>query len=165
MGSRCNGRLGIRVKTLIVYASHSGNTMHLAEGIANVLTRFGASEAVSIDGAPSVIPSDVDLLVVGSPTEGHGLPADARAYLEGLEATSVAGRAAAAFDTRLKWPKLLSGSAAEGIAGRLAAKGARMVGPSGSFIVTMVPELETGELERAEAWAAALGEAVQAKPA
>lgn len=152
------------MKTLIVYASHSGNTMHVAEGVASVLARFGPSEAVSIETAPTVIPADVDLLVVGSPTEGHGLPADARSYLDRLDASSVRGRSAAAFDTRLKWPRLLSGSAAGGIAARLAAKGARIIAPNGSFIVTTGPELEPGELERAEAWGTALGEALGSSP-
>jgi hypothetical protein len=42
------------------------------------------------------------------------------------------------------------------IAARLRAAGARLVVPQESFIVSMKPRLEPGELERAPAWAATL---------
>jgi hypothetical protein len=77
-------------------------------------------------------------------------------YLHGLVAGSVSGVTAAAFDTRLRWPRWLSGSAAGDIAERLVALGAHVLEPAASFIVTMKPELAPGELERAAAWAKAL---------
>ena len=45
----------------------------------------------------------------------------------------------------LDWPRLLSGSAADGIARELTAKGARVIPAHGSFIVSMEPALEPGE--------------------
>ena len=50
-------------------------------------------------------------------------------YLARIDIHWSMGRAAAAFDTRLDWPRLLSGSAADQIANRLAALGAKMPRP------------------------------------
>lgn len=83
-----------------------------------------------------------------------------RDYLEGLDLQWSMGRATAAFDTRLDWPRLLSGSAADQIASRLTARGAKVVGTPGSFLVTRAPELEPGELERAGEWAEHLAQAI-----
>jgi hypothetical protein len=74
-------------------------------------------------------------------------------FLDRLAPESIAGRKTAVFDTRLAWPRILSGSAADAIAQRLGALGAVIVGSPGSFIVTMKPELKDGELERAATWA------------
>ena len=73
----------------------------------------------------------------------------------------VATRGAAAFDTRVHWPRLLSGAAADGIAQRLRTMGARLVAPPESFIVSIKPELLPGELQRARAWGASLANHVQ----
>jgi flavodoxin len=153
------------MNTLVIYCSHSGNTKHVAEAIGEALAPLGRADVVSVETAAPVIPPDIDLLIVGSPTEGHGLPADARGFLDRLDGPSVQGRAAAAFDTRLKWPRLLSGSAADGIAQRLAAHGARVTRPNGSFLVSTAPALEPGELERAKAWATAIAGTVLPVPA
>jgi hypothetical protein len=53
---------------------------------------------------------------------------------------------------------MLSGSAGDRIAARLRAGGVRVVGPVGSFIVSMAPELKPGELDRAATWAAEVAE-------
>jgi flavodoxin len=147
------------MKTLVIYCSHSGNTKRVAEAIGEALGPFGMTEVVPVETAATTIPADVDLVMIGSPTEGHGPAADARDFLDRLVGPSLRGRSAAAFDTRLNWPKLLSGSAAEGVARRLAAKGARVISPHGSFIVTTGPALEAGELERAKEWATAIATA------
>jgi hypothetical protein len=60
------------------------------------------------------------------------------------------------FDTRLRWPEWLSGSAGARITDRLYRLGAKVVAPEESFFVTRKPELEAGELERAATWAAGL---------
>jgi hypothetical protein len=67
----------------------------------------------------------------------------------------------AAFDTRLGWPRILSGSAADSIASKLARLGARVIGPAGSFIVTTAPELASGEIERARQWAESIAAQVE----
>jgi flavodoxin len=144
----------------IVYCSHSGNTKRLAEAIADTIGSRGHADVVPVDSAAATIADAVDLLIIGSPTEGHGIPQEMRRFLERLDPESVRGRHVAAFDSRVRWPRILSGSAAAGIAKRLTAKGARLVAPPGSFIVTTEPALEEGELERARAWAAAVADAV-----
>ncbi|HEY7600237.1 MAG TPA: flavodoxin family protein [Candidatus Limnocylindrales bacterium] len=141
------------MKTLIVVNSHKGNTRRIAEAIADQLKRHGSAEVVDVDAAASAVRDDIDLLLVGGPTEGHGMTPEMRGYLDGLAASSVRGRAVAAFDTRLGWPRILSGSAGDGIAARLARLDAQVIGPVGSFIVTSTPSLEPGEIERAREWA------------
>ncbi len=60
--------------------------------------------------------------------------------------------AAAAFDTRLGKPKLVTGSAAKGIAKRLRRHGYQVVGEE-SFIVDEGPgPLHEGEVDRAREW-------------
>jgi flavodoxin len=153
------------VKSLVVYISHKGNTQRVAEAIGEELRAKGSAEVLPAGEAPALMEPDVDLLVVGGPTEGHGMTPDMRAYLDRLDPASLRGRAVAAFDTRVNWPRLLSGSAASGIAKQLEAAGARLVEPEGSFIVDTEPALLPGELDRARAWAESLASSVVAVPA
>jgi flavodoxin len=153
------------VKSLVVYVTHKGDTRRVADEIGEVLGKHGPAEVIPADEAPPVIGPDVDLLVVGGPTEGHGMTPEQRAYLDRLVGESIRGRRVAAFDTRLKWPRLLSGSAADAAAERLANLGARVVEPHGSFLVSTAPELLPGELDRARDWAANIARDVVAVPA
>ncbi len=77
-------------------------------------------------------------------------------FFDQLPADTMRGRAAAAFDTRVEWPRWLSGSAAHDIRRELERRGARLPIPSESFIVTMKPEIRPAELDRARAWGADL---------
>jgi hypothetical protein len=60
--------------------------------------------------------------------------------------------ACAVFDTRLDWPRWLSGSAADRISDALRERGARVIAREESFIVTMEPTLQPGEEGRAAEW-------------
>jgi len=140
------------MKTLIVYASRKGNTRRVAEEIARSLAGDGSVELLDVSDAPSRLPAS-DILFIGGPTEGHAASPPMVEFLDRLAAESIAGRTTAVFDTRLAWPRVLSGSAADAIAQRVRAVGAVLVGSPGSFIVTMKPELKAGELERAAKWA------------
>jgi len=71
-------------------------------------------------------------------------------------------RPAAAFDTRFDRLRLLTGSAAKGIARRLEHQGYRMVAPPESFLVTNENELVEGQLEHAERWGAVVAERASA---
>jgi flavodoxin len=153
------------VKSLVIYVSHKGNTQRVAEAIGEVIGSYGGVNVLPVEEAPSIMEEDVDLLVIGGPTEGHGMTPDMSAFLERLDAASVRGRAVAAFDTRVNWPRLLSGSAADGIAKRLEAAGAMVIKPQGSFIVSTEPELLPGELERAREWAESVARSVVPVPA
>ena len=142
---------------VVVYASRSGNTQRIAAAIAEGLRTRGPVQLFSADAAPTTLPSGTDLLLIGGPTEGHGMTDPIQRFVDELTHTTMDDVPVAAFDTRLRWPKVLSGSAAEGIAKRLSAAGARLIATE-SFIVTRTPTLEPGEEERATAWAASLAE-------
>jgi len=148
------------MKSLVVFATRTGNTRRIAAAIADVLRGIGPCDLVAAEAAPYRIPAGTDLLVVGGPTEGHGMTQPIARFLEDLEITALDGIAVAAFDTRLRWPKVLSGSAADAIAKRLTGDGADLIAPAESFMVTRKPVLEPGEERRASAWATSLATTV-----
>ena len=150
------------IETLVVYASRKGNTRRVAEEIGRAMADRGAVELFEVADAPSRLPA-ADVVFIGGPTEGHAASPPMVEFLDRLAADSIAGRKVAVFDTRVAWPRILSGSAADAIAQRVGALGAVIVGTPGSFIVTMKPELKEGELERAARWARDLGARIEEK--
>jgi flavodoxin len=140
------------VNTLIAFESMHGNTARIAEAIG-----VGLSERVPVEvkaiSEVDQLPDNVDLLLVGGPTYVHGVEATMKRFLDRLPDGALNGVQAAAFDTRLDWPKFLSGAASHGIAERLQRKGARMITEPASFLVedTDGPLLGS-EVERATAW-------------
>lgn len=157
------------MKALVVYDSKFGNTEHLARVIAESLI---PGQQVRVVPAASVQSPDLeglDLLVVGGPTQGHGLSPALRTFLDDVPASVLVGRSVAAFDTRLTWPKVLAGSAAASAAKRLTKRGAELVVEPESFLVkSSEGPLVEGEVERAVVWAAGLRnrmEAMRKEPA
>ncbi|MEO8626026.1 MAG: flavodoxin family protein [Candidatus Limnocylindrales bacterium] len=148
------------VNTLIVYASRKGNTRRVAEEIGRALADRGPVELMEVADAPARLPAS-DILFIGAPTEGHSASPPMIEFLNRLESESIACRTVGVFDTRLAWPRVLSGSAADVITARLSAAGAHLAGEPGSFIVTMKPELKRGELGRAVKWARAISAKVE----
>lgn len=149
------------MNSVVIYASHSGNTRWIAGAIAAALEGHGRVDLVEAEEV-EVLPGSIDLLFVGGPTEGHGMTEEIKSLFDRLPKGSLNGLQAATFDTRVHWPKFLSGSAAAKIAERLQADGARMIAEPESFIVTLKPELEPGEEQRAAAWAASLAKRLAA---
>jgi flavodoxin len=145
------------MKILVTYATRHGNTRRIAEAVARALESRGEVRLLPIEEL-TTMEAGIDLLVVGGPTEAHGMTPPVVAFFDRLAHGTLRGIPAAAFDTRLNWPRLLSGSAAAGIAERLRREGARLMEPEGSFLVSRKPELETGEVERASAWALTLAD-------
>jgi flavodoxin len=144
------------MNVIVVYESRYGNTARVAHEIAAALEASGPVRLIEISDATAFDVKDTDLLVVGGPTEGHGMSPTLRARLMAVPPDALRGVALAPFDTRLKLPAFLAGSAARGIAKILQAKGARLVVPPESFLVTGTKEevhLVEGEIERAGAWA------------
>src|SRR5688500_20360854 len=106
------------LRALVIYESMFGNTERLAHAVAAGLQMRGANVVIrEVNNAPSVIASDIDLVVLGAPTHAFSLSrsstrADAvrqgapahRAQLgvrEWLAATSAhSGSGIAIFDTR-----------------------------------------------------------------
>lgn len=156
------------MNSIVIYASHFGNTKRIAESIAEALRTYGAAQLLSVEEAPAKIPQGTDLVVIGGPTEGHTMTPALAHYLDQLDAETLSGVATAAFDTRVRWPRWLSGSAGVGVEHRLARTGAKRIAPEESFFVKTTgnaadhstTELEAGEFERASSWATTLAERV-----
>lgn len=150
------------MNSIVIYASHFGNTRKVAEVIAGALQPHGPVNVFSVDEAPATLPAGTDLLLVGGPTEQHKMTEPVARYFEHLAPGALNGVAAAAFDTRVRWPRWLSGSAGSGIEQKLRQAGARVVVPAESFFVKgaagtgggNTTELDSGELERAAQWSA-----------
>lgn len=160
----------------VVYDSMFGNTHKVAEAIGRGLDRLGAVKVGECGDFTEEEIAAAEVLVVGSPTHMHGLPRDstrnaavAKAEAdEDLDADHAAvgeslrdwlgelptgrRRITASFDTRVKRPELITGSAAKGIARRLAAKGYVEITEPESFFVDGDGPLLDGEEARAEAW-------------
>ena len=152
------------MKSMVVYASRRGNTQRVAQAIADGIRVYGTVELVPIERASTVFDGEADLVVIGGPTEAHGMTPAIRQFFDSLGGEAFKGVAAAAFDTRLDWPRWLSGSAGSGISERLHKLGADVVVPRASFIVEgKEPALKPGELDRALAWGDALGRAMRAE--
>src|SRR3569832_929249 len=96
---------------MIVYDTRFGNTKKVADTIGELLRQRYAVRVLPITEAEPV-PAGIDLLLVGGPTHAHGVSAEMNEFLATIERDSERGVAAAAFDTRFKMPRLLSGSAA-----------------------------------------------------
>lgn len=173
------------MRALVVYESMFGNTRDIAIAIADGIGEHLPADVVEVGEAPSMIPDDVALLVVGGPTHAHGMTKpDSRAnaaakagdrlvshgrgireWLDGLHQPWPTV-AAAAFDTRIKGPGILWGSAAKSAAGRLGDLEFDMIAPAESFLVggpagSMFDRLEDGEIDRARAWGARLAGMIQ----
>jgi len=168
------------MRALVVYESMFGNTEAIARAIAEGLAAGATVEVVEVSAAPPSIPAGVDLLVVGGPTHAHGMSkpesrADSarragdrlvsrgRGIREWLEALSSgpAPVAAATFDTRIKGPGILWGSAAKGADKLLRGVGMRVVAGPESFLVDgptgpLFDRLVEGEADRARRWGATL---------
>ena len=146
------------MKALVVYDSVYGNTEKIARAIAGALT---PSAEVKVLRAGEASPTDLkslDLLIVGSPTQG-GRPTKAiQDFLNKLPEPAVKGINVAAFDTRLstRWVGIF-GYAVGKIADNLKGKGGILVAsPEGFFVKGTKGPLKEGELERAAGWAKGL---------
>jgi flavodoxin I len=146
------------MKYLVVYDTSYGNTAKIAAAIKEGL----GADAVALE-VEKLGPNDlkgVELLVVGSPTQGGRPTQSIQDWLQTLP--FVHESSAAVFDTRLGGqdaPWLLRafvgtiGFAAPRIAKSLASKGYTMTGQPRGFIVTAKEgPLASGELDRAKGW-------------
>lgn len=148
------------MRALVLFDSQYGNTERVARAIARGLEPHGIVRVASVarQGTGTL---DADLLVVGSPTQVHGMGRhELHHLLEHLPTAALDGMVAAAFDTRVRGPVGMTGSAATGLARRLRDKGARVIAPVESFIVLgREGPLVDGEEERAVAWAEGIARA------
>jgi flavodoxin len=152
----------IAMNALVVYDTQYGDTELVAQAIAGALGAHGEVRLILVGAAGPHGLDGGDLLVLGCPTQRHGPTPAFEALLDRLPPERVRGLPAAAFDTRYRMNRLLSGSAARSIARRLRGMGARLVAPPESFFVAgREGPLEEGELARSARWA---GEVFAALP-
>jgi flavodoxin len=148
---------------LVVYSSRFGNTERLARAIAKALESEHAVRVMPAGDAEDVRGDDVDLLIVGAPTQVRGLLLGVRGFLRTLRNRGFSGRRAAAFDTRMPGERSQTGSASDVIARGLRNAGCQLAIEPESFLVAdFTGPLADLEEERAATWARRLAALVTA---
>jgi hypothetical protein len=166
------------MRALVLFESAFGNTQEIAQAIADGLSAHMLVDLTEV-GAADDLGHELDLLVVGGPTQGFSMSrpgtreSAAKQASRGLVSPGIGLRewlarvqgvspgAAAAFDTRFNKPRWLTGSAARAAEKRLRELGCRIAAPAESFFVTgMTGPLVDGELDRARRWGDRLGSTV-----
>lgn len=145
------------MNALVIYDTKFGHTEQIARAIGDALTPEFTVKVISAAEGVS-LPPQIDLLIVGGPTHAHGISNPMKDLLATIGQGTLAGVRAATFDTRLRAPRWLSGSAAGVIDKRLREAGCAIVTPPESFFVARNEDAELlpGELDRARTWARAL---------
>jgi len=165
------------MKALVVYESMYGNTHVVADRVAEGLRTGADVTVVPVCDASVQLLDEADLLVVGGPTHVHGMSSDRtrnaaadaasktgsvltmdksakglglRRWLEQLPAGK--GLAAAAFDTRMTGPALVTGRASRSIARALTRHGFDVIADPESFLVDHDNHLVAEAQERAFNW-------------
>lgn len=151
------------MKAIVIYESVFGNTEKVARAIGKAFTSEEGSNVHHVDKVTPDHLNDVDLLVIGSPTQKFQAMPAAKSFIAKMPSGNLKGINVAAFDTRistsdiksgfLRYMVNLFGYAAEPLARKLKRKGGELITDPEGFIVngTKGP-LKEGELERAEAW-------------
>lgn len=142
------------MKVLVVYHSQFGNTRQIAQTIARVFQQFGSADCAPLDRISAQEIANYDILVIGSPTQHHGLPPTVADFFHHTPAEVVEKVGIVLFDTRYDQPRWESGSAALGLGKEILDKGGWLLIPPESFFVNdQHGPLKDGEIERAKAWA------------
>jgi flavodoxin I len=151
------------MNTLIIYDSTFGNTAQIAQAMADKLGGHGTARIALVDEAGLTEVKDIDLLLVGGPTQRHGTSPNMRTFLKSLPRRSLQGVYAGTFDTRYHMSAWKSGSAAHEIVSRLRRTGVSIITePVSFFVAEREGPLEDGELERAERWAEEIYQKIEA---
>lgn len=153
------------MKTLIIYDSMFGNTQKVAEAIASGFTAAD-TRLLHVSAATPGDLRGINLLIVGSPTQGGRAKPTTEEFLDQIPAGALAGINVATFDTRFAEKKQnfalrilmkLINFAAPKMAKALVKRGGTLVAPAeGFFVLGSKGPLQEGELERAVAWAKSL---------
>jgi menaquinone-dependent protoporphyrinogen IX oxidase len=159
------------MNAVIIFDTQFGNTEKIARAIAEGLPPTISVRLENAANIRKVDTENVELLVVGGPTQRQRITASLQAVLEATPRRSLRGLKAAAFDTRYRMAALLTGSAAQRVARLLDKLGAQLLVPPESFFIERdippegqkrrheIEQLEPGELDRAAEWAQRVAEA------
>ncbi|MGZ4509251.1 MAG: flavodoxin family protein [Blastococcus sp.] len=165
-------------RALVVYESLFGDARAIAQAVADGISKYFPVDVVGASDAPAALDPDVRLLVVGGPnhrsrmptrasrqeamdTSGVEIDVPATGLHEWLDTVRLADGdvAAAAFDTRLEHPWVLThmDHAARAEERLLRRDGAILIAPAEHFHVTTgAGPLVEGEEERARRWGESL---------
>jgi flavodoxin len=160
------------MQTVVVYDSTFGNTERIADAIARGLGTLGGvvvMDTAEAAGTGQQSADRPDLVIIGGPTQRRSSSPALRAFVDALPA-SLRGVPVATFDTRYRGSTWIMGSAAAAVAKLLRRAGGELVAPPESFFIGRGgplerQTLETGEIERAEAWGRAMGPSLRAMQA
>ena len=154
------------MNALIVYDSQFGNTERIAQCITSTLSEFGQARAVRVGQARSEELQDVDMLILGCPTQGMRQTPAMQSFIASIPRELLSGISIACFDTRFHGG-LWKISAAPSMAKQLRTSGVDLLVPPESFFVKSMKKegpLLAGEMERSASWAAKLSEKIIAHP-
>jgi len=151
------------MNTLVVYDSRYGNTEKIAAVIAHTLNEFGAAQMVQVSQVTARKLEDLDLLVLGCPTQGWRPTHAMLTFLSKVTPRAWLGLDVACFDTRIHLPRFITGSAACMLV-RLVRKlgGLLLMAPESFFVTGREGPLEDGEVQRAAHWAKTLHSRLEA---
>ncbi len=143
---------------LVVYDSRFGNTRKVALAIAKGIS----GRAVSVSEIKKTELLDLDVLIVGSPTQGGRPTIQIQQFLENLDSGSLKDTKIAAFDTRFSveessFPLNLIikffGYAAPKIAFLLESAGGKLIAkPEGFIVKGKEGPISLSEIKRASTW-------------
>ena len=156
------------MRALVVVESMWGNTRTVAEAVARGLGQ--EIEVVDVGQAPSELPDDVGLLVVGGPTHAFSMSRSSTRH-DAVERGARGANEAqgirewlgqlqpsdhvevATFDTRVSKVKRLPGSAAKAAVKEVRRHHlGRLIGTRSFYVNDMEGPLLDGELDRAQEW-------------
>jgi hypothetical protein len=167
---------------VVVYESMYGNTHLVADAIGTGLGTAYQVDVVPVERADQQLLETADLVVVGGPTHAHGVShastreaavadahkpdseltldpdAEGPGLREWFTSLPTLHAKAAAFDTRVDLPAMLTGRASKGIGRRLRQHRLDLVAEPESFLVTKQNHLEPDEATRARQWGRQLAE-------
>jgi flavodoxin len=148
---------------LIIYDSAYGNTGMIARTVAAELAKSANALAVAVQDTWLENLDAVDLLIIGSPTQGGRPTRDIQDFIDQLSDDSLESKYVAAFDTRFAIKEhgfgmhmlmRTIGFAARKIAAGLRSKGGMLLSAPEGFVVTdKEGPLKKGELAHAVTWA------------
>jgi hypothetical protein len=168
------------MRVVVVYESSYGNTHLIADAIGDGIPAGHQVDVVPVSGASQELVDGADLLVVGGPTHVHGMSrvrtreaaveathepaseltldpdAEGPGLREWFESVGPAKTKAAAFDTRVDAPALITGRASTGISRQLRRHGFREIAEPMSFLVTKDNHLVAGQQASARQWGSRL---------
>lgn len=151
------------MKIIIIYDSVFGNTGKIAQAVYTSITEQSNIYICKPSEIKYEQLYDIDLLIVGSPTNGFRPTPSIIGFLKNIPNNCLEGTYVAAFDTRFSISDLNSsfvkfivktgGYASKSIASQLVKKGGQLIiSPEGFLVKTDKGPLLAGELERASKW-------------